>query len=417
MSVEPIKRYTLVPFVNSPFSASDSSPSGNVSSSGPAVLAPYDVSEIPIEKRRLENVLLVSNEVMHYRVPVYNYFNKRFREYGFEFSVITNRLQKQNQRPLEFRLREVPFDFLAYKRAITAEQPAMVILFLHLKDWIVWPLIHWMKLRRIPFAFWTKGGNWDVKDSKLRYQMFNYVHGMSDALILYADACRNFIKPRFHGKTFVANNTINFNDFPAVHESEAEIKHEFGIPFQKTVIFMGRMGAGNGRKRVDHLIEMFRILDRQDIGLVLVGSGLSEELKARMNPRNTVYLGEVHDPQDRQISKLCKMADVCVIPGHVGLGLNQAFFWGLPVITEEGDHPPEIVYLKPGRNGVVVPPNDTASLRAQLLHLLDNDQLRSEFSRHAREDILLDASIEGMFVGFKSCVDFLTARRNPGAAS
>jgi glycosyltransferase involved in cell wall biosynthesis len=360
--------------------------------------------------------LLVSNEVMHYRVPVYNYFNKRFREYGFEFSAITNRLQKQNQRPLEFRLREVPFDFLAYKRAISAEKPVAVILFLHLKDWIVWPLIHWMKLRRIPFAFWTKGGNWDAKDSKVRYEMFNYVHGMSDALILYADACRKFIRPRYHGKTFVANNTINFDDFPAVHASEEEIKREFGIPFAKTVIFMGRMGAGNGRKRVDHLIEIFRGLDRQDIGLVLVGSGLSEELKARMNLRNTVYLGEVHDPQDRQISKLCKMADVCVIPGHVGLGLNQAFFWGLPVVTEEGDHPPEIIYLKPGWNGVVVPRNDISSLRAQLLYLLDNDQLRSEFSKNARADILRDASIEGMFAGFKSCVDFLTARRqgNPG---
>jgi glycosyltransferase involved in cell wall biosynthesis len=113
------------------------------------------------------------------------------------------------------------------------------------------------------------------------------------------------------------------------------------------------------------------------------------------------------------------MADVCVIPGHVGLGLNQAFFWGLPVVTEEGDHPPEIIYLKPGRNGFVVPRNDISSLRAQLLYLLDNDQLRSEISKNARADILRDASIEGMFAGFKSCVDFLTAPRqeNPGETS
>jgi glycosyltransferase involved in cell wall biosynthesis len=355
-------------------------------------------------------ILLISNQVMHYRVPVYNYFHRRFLEYGFEFAALTDRLQKENQRPLEFHLREVPFNFLAYKRIISQERPAAVILFLHLKDWIVWPLIHWLKLRKIPFAFWTKGGNWDAKDSRLRYQMFNYVHGMSDALILYADACREFIKPRFRSKAFVANNTINFEDFPEVHASKADIKREFGIPFEKTVIFMGRMGAGNGRKRVDHLIEIFRDLDRQDVGLVLVGSGLSNDLRARLNARNTVYLGEVHDPQDLQISKLCKMADVCVIPGHVGLGLNQAFFWGLPVVTEEGDHPPEVLYLKPGRNGFMVPRNDTSSLRNHLLGLLDHDEMRSRFSRNAREDILREASIEGMFSGFKSCVDFLTAR-------
>jgi glycosyltransferase involved in cell wall biosynthesis len=361
-------------------------------------------------KSALANILLVSNQVMHYRVPVYNYFHRRFREYGFEFSVIADCLQKQNQKPPEFALRELPFDFFKYKRVICAEQPAAVILYLHLKDRITWPLIHWLKLRRIPFAFWTKGGNWDARNSKLRYQMFNYVHAMSDALILYADSCREFIRPRFHSKAFVANNTINFEDFPSVHETKSEIKQEFGIPFEKTVIFMGRMGEGNGRKRVDHLIEMFRGLDRRDVGLVLVGSGLSEELKTRLNPRNTVCLGEIHDPKDLQISKLCKMADVCAIPGHVGLGLNQAFYWGLPVVTEEGDHPPEMFYLKPGRNGFVVPRNDIGSLRDRILWLLDNDHVRAEFSRNARQDIMREASIEGMFSGFKACVDFLTAR-------
>jgi glycosyltransferase involved in cell wall biosynthesis len=239
--------------------------------------------------------------------------------------------------------------------------------------------------------------------------MFNYIHAMSDGLILYANACRDFIKPRFHPKAFVANNTVNFEDFPAVPQSKAEIKREFGISFAKTVIFMGRMGVGSGRKRVDHLIDIFRSLDRDDLGLVLVGSGMSEELKTRMNARNTVYLGEVHDSQNLQISKLCKMADICAIPGHVGLGLNQAFYWGLPVITEEDDHPPEVVYLKPGRNGFIVPRNDLAALRDRILCLLDDDNLRAEFSRHARQDILREASIEGMFSGFKACVDHLTA--------
>jgi len=357
-----------------------------------------------------KGVLLVSNEVMHYRVSVYNYFHRRFRESGFEFSVIANRLQEKNQRPLEFELRELPFDFFQYRKAIVARQPAAVILFLHMKELISWPLMHWLKMRRIPFALWTKGGNWDAKESKLRYEMFNYTHALSDGLILYAEACRQFLKPRFQSKAFVANNTINFEDFPSVPQSKEEIKKEFGIPFAKTVIFMGRMGVDKGRKRVDHLVEMFRDIERQDIGLVLVGSGLSPELKARMNPRNTMYLGEVHDALDLQISKLCKMADVCAIPGHVGLGLNQAFYWGLPVVTEQGDHPPEVVYLKPGRNGFMVPRNDLASLKERILFLLDNDEARREFSRNARQDILREASIEGMFSGFKQCVDYLTTR-------
>jgi glycosyltransferase involved in cell wall biosynthesis len=362
------------------------------------------------DTRSMKKVLLVSNRVMHYRVSVYNYFHRRFRESGFEFSVIASSLQEQNQKPLEFELRELPFNFLKYRKAISDAQPDVVILFLLMKELITWPLIHWLKLRRIPFACWTKGGNWDATESRIRYQLFNYVHGMSDALILYSAACRELVKPCLQSKSFVANNTINFGDFPAVHESKEEIKKEFGIPFEKVVIFIGRMGAEKRRKRVDHLIDVFRGLDRKDIGLVLVGSGLGEELKARMNPRNTLYLGEVHDAQNLRISKLCKMADVCAIPGHVGLGLNQALYWGLPVITEECDQPPEISYLKPGRNGFVVPRNDLALLQDRMLYLLDNDRVRADFSRHAREDILKEASIEGMFSGFKDCVNYLTER-------
>ena len=359
---------------------------------------------------KTRKVLLISNLVMHYRVSVYNYFHRKFSESGFEFSVIADTLQKESQRALEFEFQELPFDFLKYRKAILDAEPTAVVLFLHLKDLITWPLVHWLKMRQIPFAFWTKGGNWDAKESRLRYHIFNYIHAMADALILYSDSCRDLLKPPLMPKVFVANNTINFEDFPAVHESKEEIKKEFGIPFEKVVISIGRMGADNGRKHVDHLINIFTSVEGTNIGLVLVGSGLGKELIARMNPRNTMYLGEVHDPEDLRISKLLKMADVCAIPGHVGLGLNHAFYWGLPVVTEECAQPPEICYLKPGRNGFIVPFNDLSALQDRIFFLLENDAVRAEFSRHAREDILNEGSIEGMFSGFKTCVDYLTGR-------
>jgi glycosyltransferase involved in cell wall biosynthesis len=354
-----------------------------------------------------KRVLLISNRVMHYRVSVYNYFWRRFAEHDWNFSVVANELQRRNQDHPSFEFTELPFSFAGYRRAIQTTKPDGVILFLHLKDRIFWPLLHWLKLARIPLALWTKTRNLDRPDDRIRNALFHYSHHLSDALILYADGLVRYVAPRNRHKVFIANNTLNFEDFPDISESKASIKRSLGIPFEKVVLFSGRVGEEHNRKKVDHLIDIFRELHRTDIGLVIVGSGLGEELRARMNPGNTRYLGEVHDPQNIQISRIFKMADVCSIPGHVGLGLNHAFFWGLPLVTEDGKQPPEIDYLCDGRNGFIVPENDVRALRERILFLIDNDAERLRFSANARHDILTRASVEGMFQGFLGCSEYL----------
>ena len=167
------------------------------------------------------------------------------------------------------------------------------------------------------------------------------------------------------------------------------------------------MGADGGRKKIDHLIDIFNEVELEGTGLVIVGSGVSSDLLGKMNKKNTLYLGEIYDPQNIQISKIFKMADLFSIPGHVGLGLNQAFYWGLPVVTEEGGQPPEIHYLVDGRNGFIVPNNNLTELKNKIMYLLRDDLVRKEFSKHAREDILRHASIDNMFQGFRQCIESL----------
>src|SRR3954463_11036456 len=88
----------------------------------------------PIRKR----VLLISNRVMHYRVSVYNYFWRHFREHGWDFVVLANELQRQNQNERQFEFIEIPFQFSRYRAEIERLKPDAVILFLHLKDLILW---------------------------------------------------------------------------------------------------------------------------------------------------------------------------------------------------------------------------------------------------------------------------------------
>lgn len=354
----------------------------------------------------MKTVLLVCNKIPHYRVSVYNYLHRRFLEEGWELKVASNGMGEENRLRVKFEFHEESFKFSNYRRLVGRIAPDAVILHLHLKLPIFSLLMHWLKLMRIPVINWTKGANLDQPDSRFRYHLFNYFHSLSSALVLYSANQTNLIKRRNRCKIFAANNTVNFEDYPEVSESKAEIKEEFGIPFEKVALFVGTMGVDGERKRVGHIINVFGKLDRPDVGLVLVGGGMPDTLRAAINQKNTIALGKVHDPNNLKISKLFKAADVFVMPGHVGLGVNQAFYWGLPVVTEECLHPPEIQYLHSGRNGFIVPENDLEELRVKMLYLLDNDSVRKEFSSHAREDILREASIEGMFQGFRKAVEF-----------
>ena len=352
----------------------------------------------------MKKVLLVSNKIFHYRVSNYNYFARRFREEGWELYVRGNVLQKNNPYPLEFDFKEMPFVFGDYRREIERIRPDVVIVFLHLKDLIIWPLLHWLKLRGTPVVYWNKGINLEVRNPGLRNLPFYYIHNLCDGIVLYSKHELTDIKPKNRHKVFIANNTVNFSAFPEVASSREEIKAEFKVPFEKVVLFVGRMRPV---KKVEHLIEVFNGIEEPGWGCVIVGDPMEYDLPSLIRRDNVMCLGEIFDPDNVQISKLFKMADLFVIPGDVGLGMNQAFYWGLPVVTEDGLQPPEIHYLTPGRTGFVVPEGDLAELGRKTRALLEDDALRAEFSRHAREDILREASIEGMFSGFLSCVQSL----------
>jgi len=352
----------------------------------------------------MRRVLLISNKVFHYRVSNYNYFARRFWEEGYEFLVRANELQENNPYPIEFDFKALPFGFSAYKREIEALRPDVVILFLHLKNLFIWPLLHWLKLRGIPVVYWNKGVNLEVRNATWRNYPFYYVHSCCDAIILYCKHTLTDIRPKNRHKVYIASNTINLDALPQVTDSREEIKREFGIPYRKVVLFVGRM---RDVKKVEHLIAAFNSIEEPGVGCVIVGDAMDNDMASLIKTDKILYLGEIFDPKNERVSKLFKAADIFCIPGDVGLGLNEAFHWGLPVVTEDGLQPPEIHYLTPGRNGFIVPENDIAALKEKLLLLLRDDALRAKLSQAAKEDIAREASIENMFRGFLDCATAL----------
>jgi glycosyltransferase involved in cell wall biosynthesis len=168
------------------------------------------------------------------------------------------------------------------------------------------------------------------------------------------------------------------------------------------------MGRFQKRKRIDHLIDAIRLMNRPDVGLILAGPDIEGVLSNISGP-NIYKLGPIYDARRFD---LLSASDVYCLPGAVGLSIVDAFHCGLPFVTEEGDESAEIAYLKRGENGFEVPRRNVSELARRLLMLLDDDELRARFSAAARREAAVNASIEQLSEGFAQALRYATRDRN-----
>ena len=346
------------------------------------------------------NVALISNRVFHYRVPVYNYINTYLGEQGIELTLITNKITLEDAGNLECDLLKLDFNPVALLKEILKKEIKVVILFLHLKDIIIWFLYPLLRLYGIKIIYWNHGVNLLDPDNRIKYFFFNIIHTYSDAIILYSPDQKKYIKRINIRKVFIANNTLNFSSFPDIQESKAVLKKKNDIPYKKNILFVGRILK---EKKVEHLIDLFSYSDMKNYGCIIIGEGLPDLLKQKIKEyKNIIYLDKIIDPI--LVNSYFKLSDLFVHPGSLGLSLNQAFYWGLPVITEDVLHKPEIYYLRNNKNGYLIKKDDISELKEKILLLLENQALLDQFSRKAKEIITKEGDISIMANGFLSAI-------------
>lgn len=348
-------------------------------------------------------VLLINQDkILHYRVPVYGYLGKFLRSYGFELMVASNGIQAGNPHPIEFQYAEIPLSVLSIVRLISSRRIDVIIFWVNMKHLYLLPtcLITKVLLRR-KIIYWGHGR--DLADVGARIKNLAYAaqQALSDSIILYAEHLKKYVPRRFHKKVFVANNTL-YLSYPGLPPGDQEnVLEEYHIHTKKNIICVGRMQK---RKRLDHLVAAFESMNRPDIGLILVGpdpDGILNKIKG-----NNIYkLGPIYG---KKKFDLLSAADVCCLPGAVGLSIVDAFHCGLPLVTEDGDESPEIGYLMDGENGFIVSKGNIPEMTQKLLLLLDNDALRRRFSEEARREMAENGHIDKLCGGFKDALCFVT---------
>jgi glycosyltransferase involved in cell wall biosynthesis len=354
-------------------------------------------------------VLLVHADfIPHYRLPIFGYLSKYLANYGFGLTVVSDGIQAGTPDSLDFSYVQMHLSALSIARFIHREKIDVIIDFMGLKHRYLFPTYLIAKaIMGRKMIYWGHGR--DLLDSKRKIKHLGYAaeQAMCRAIILYAEHLKKYVPRRFHKKVFIANNTLyqTYQGLPP-GVTKKNILAEYGINTKKNIICIGRIQK---RKRLDHLAEAFLHMNRADIGLILVGpdpDGVLHKLKGD----NIFKLGPIYG--DKKFD-LLSSADVYCLPGAVGLSIVDAFYCGLPFVTEEGDESAEIMYLKDGVNGFIVPKNNISMLSQKLLLLLDDDEVRKRFSAAAKREIEENGSMDKFCSGFRDALFHATNQR-PG---
>ena len=316
-------------------------------------------------------------------------------------------IQKDNPHIIDFQCKEMHLSFLSIIRFIFNHKIDVIIDYMELRHLYLFPVYLIAKgILRRKMIYWGQGR--DLLDTEARLKNLAYAteQAMCDAIILYAEHLKKYVPSRFHKKVFIANNTLCLSYkglSPGVKKDD--ILSEYGIKTRKNIICMGRMQK---RKRLDHLFEALVYMKRPDIGLILVGPD-SDGVMDNIEGDNIFKLGPIYGEKRFD---LLSSADVYCLPGAVGLSIVDAFHCGLPFVTEYGDESAEIMYLKDGVNGFIVPRGNIPEMAQKLLLLLDDNQLREQFSNAARQEIKENGNIDKMCVGFRDALLYATKGLN-----
>jgi GalNAc-alpha-(1->4)-GalNAc-alpha-(1->3)-diNAcBac-PP-undecaprenol alpha-1,4-N-acetyl-D-galactosaminyltransferase len=296
----------------------------------------------------------------------------------------------------------MPLSVLSIARLTHGEQIDVIIDYMELRHLYLFPtylIAKWILGKKV--IYWGQGRDLGDRESKLKNLAYAVELALSDAIILYAEHLKKYVPRRFHKKLFVANNTLCLNHSGLrAGVTRENVLSKYGIKTRKNIICMGRMQK---RKRLENVVEALIHMKRADIGLILVGPD-EDGVLDRTQGDNIYKLGPIYGEEKYDL--LCS-ADAYCLPGAVGLSIIDAFHCGLPFVTEEGDESAEIMYLKHGVNGFVVPRGDVRQMAEKLQLLLDDDGLRERFSREAKREISTNGHIDMMCKGFSDALRFV----------
>lgn len=251
-----------------------------------------------------------------------------------------------------------------------------------------WLLLFIAKFRKQRVYHWDHG--WYGRETFLKKILKRLYFGIADGSLIYGDYAIRLMKENGFNekKLFPIHNSLNYETQIELRKkiTPSSIYQEYFGNCNPVLIMIGRL---NHRKKISLLIEAIKKLkDKGELyNVILVGDGeeritLEEKVKEQNIVKQFWFYGACYD--EGKNAELIYNADMCVVPGDIGLTAIHAMTFGLPVISHNyfPNQGPEFEVIKEGVTGSFFRHNDINSLTEVISnwfhnHHEDRDEIRN----------------------------------------
>ncbi len=206
--------------------------------------------------------------------------------------------------------------------------------------------------------FWTHG--FYGKESKLELLLWKRpLFKLPDGIFPYSEYSKNImVKDGFNpNKLYPIHNSLAYDEQLALRKtlvSSDIYKKHFGNNYP-TLIMIGRL---NIRKHLDMLLYAVSMLkkNKENYNVVLIGDGEDKQKLETITHQEGIsnqvwFYGACYD--EKINAELLYNADMCIVPGDIGLTAIHSLMFGVPAVTHNcfKYQGPEFEAIKPGITG------------------------------------------------------------------
>jgi glycosyltransferase involved in cell wall biosynthesis len=346
-----------------------------------------------------QKVTFVFDRVMHYQLDPLRGLEMRLWRHGIEMCLISGiRPQGASGRvaveaqavssETKFKLWDLTLGSyvirlaLGYVWQIRNQRPAVVVCAAHPGDLGHWVLIGLKRRWKFRLVAWQCGYEYNPGRFK-RWLLKHFVPGFDFHLAYHSNARRYALENGAgEHQVVVMHNTLNEEKFaitakPGAVAALRQRHPEIGE--RRVVLYVGAVLA---EKNLEQLLAAMAGLARTDAVLVVVGDGSHLPVLRALaaDRREVIFAGQVIDG----VGIYFDAAEVYVLPGTGGLGINEAMAHSLPIISGYADGSADDLVVD-GENGFRLRDGTVEELRDRIGRILDDSAMAAQMGAKSRE--------------------------------